>query len=323
MKQLDYRKNVYIKKMIGYLYAMSIGAKVIFDTDDLIEIKKKKGIDKFPNNFDDINIKSGIFKSYYLKEKVLNPYIYFDPVNISNINYSRIYNDFYPRGININDSYFERKWMDYNIKIPQIKKIGVLNSLIDNYPDEDSNYFETQKIFLKYEKIISIPSGVFSPFNAISTFWFENSFWGLIFPLVECNLMDIFRAYIFEKVIESKNILVAFSSSIVKRMTFKKLFDKNILNNNEKIANLIQILIEYNNNTNQKNNTSNDFIEFLEDLKNLYKYLFQKNVLSQENLNIINIWIQDFHNLYNKSKKTYEKIFINKKIPHRTFQSTE
>ena len=81
----------------------------------------------------------------------MNPYIYFDPVNISNSNYSRIYNDFYPRGIKVNDSYFERKWMYYNIKILKNKKIGYLSSLIDYYPDGNSNDFETQKKFLKYE----------------------------------------------------------------------------------------------------------------------------------------------------------------------------
>ena len=323
MKQLNYNKNLYIKKMIGYLYAMSVGAKVIFDTNGLIEIKKKKGIDKFPTNFDDVNSKSGFFKSYYKREKILNPYIYFDPVNISNNNYSRIYNNFFPRGINVNDSYFERKWMDYNIKIPTTKKIGVLNSLIDNYPDEDSNDFEIQKIFLKYEKIISIPPGIFSPFNEISTFWFENSFWGMIFPIVEIDLMDIFRAYIYEKVIESKNLLVAFSSSIVKRMTFKNLFNKNVFHKNEKINSLIQILIEYS--LNHSSCTINDFAKSLKDLENLYKYLFQKNIISQDSLNLFNIWIQDLQNLYdfNKLNKNHEKFFSDKKIPHRTFQSTE
>ena len=323
IKKLDYSKNLYIKKMIGYLYAMTIGAKVIFDTDDLVEIKKKKGIDKFPTSFDDVNTKSGIFKSYYSREKVFNPYIYFDPVNISNTNYSRIFSGFYPRGINITDSYFERKWMDYNIKIPINKKIGVLSSLIDNYPDEDSNEFEIQNIFLKYDKIISIPPGIFSPFNAISTFWFENSFCGLIFPLVERDLMDIFRAYIYEKVIETKNLLVAFSSSVVKRMTFKKLLNNNILHKNEKAVSLVQALMEYN--INQTNSTVSNSVNLLSDFENLYRYLIEKNVLSQDNLNLFNVWMKDLQDIYdfNKYNKKKEKAFIDKKIPHRTFLMTE
>lgn len=183
--------NSYQRKNIGYLYAISNGAKTIIDTDDDNYPLKNWGDVRF--GLQDIRLVSS--------PKIVNIYSEFTKEKI------------WPRGFPL-DSLQTCK------KIVAVKKnarIGVWQGLVNNDPDVDAIYRLTNGKRINFEKNKSryaLSSGVYCPFNSQNTAWEKSFFWYLYLPVtVSFRVTDILRGYVAQRCLWEHGALLGFTGA--------------------------------------------------------------------------------------------------------------
>jgi hypothetical protein len=185
--------NTYARKNLGYLYAVSCEADVIYETDDdNIPLENWVGEPKFNTNADRIN-GSGFVNiySYFTDEKV------------------------WPRGFPLNQIL-----SDNNFSIEQISsnKIGVWQFLADEDPDVDAIYRLTNNnpIYFNTRNPLVLSKGLCCPFNSQNTYFNATAFPLLYLPsTVTFRYTDILRGLIAQPVLWASDLLVGFGSSTV------------------------------------------------------------------------------------------------------------
>ncbi|XP_067664740.1 uncharacterized protein [Haliotis asinina] len=173
-------RNSYARKTVGYLYAISRGAKVIYETDD------DNRPEDLLNNFVQERTMWGLI---YKGGSRFNPYRHFGQPTL------------WPRGYplssigeNISTEYVLNHW-----KTPSIQQ-GVVNG----EPDVDALFRLTRKqthsqlnvTFDDRAPPAIVPAGVFSPFNSQNTFFLYDALWALLIPTTTTfRVCDIWRGY--------------------------------------------------------------------------------------------------------------------------------
>ena len=172
--------NSYLRKMIGYLFAISNGAKFIYETDD----------DNAP--FDGLfgfryetfkGLEANYEKSDDCETKFINPYSYFGQPSV------------WPRGYPLEristDSTCSKAQNNFNFNIYDETMIPLIQQgLVNGDPDVDAIYRLTRK----NEKLLNIEfdgnapplvlnKNEYAPINSQNTFYDYKSFFTLIFPL--------------------------------------------------------------------------------------------------------------------------------------------
>ncbi|XP_048258260.1 probable glycosyltransferase STELLO1 isoform X1 [Haliotis rufescens] len=172
--------NSYARKTAGYLYAISQGARIVYETDD----------DNRPqdllNNFVQERTMWGLI---YKGGPFFNPYRHFGQPTL------------WPRGYplssvgeNVSTEYVLNHW-----KTPSIQQ-GVVNG----DPDMDAIFRLTRKqthsqlnvTFDDRAPPAIVPAGVFSPFNSQNTLFLYDALWALLIPTTTTfRVSDIWRGY--------------------------------------------------------------------------------------------------------------------------------
>lgn len=193
-------ENTYVRKMVGYAYAIQNGATAIFETDD----------DNIP--YDDAE--SVLEETLKLKNNSLNERL------SSEAEWLNIYQRFsdqkcWPRGFPIE---FVRHPGVVGQAGHDIKPWKVTQFLADGDPDVDAIYrmLVPENVCFARNRTYLLDEGTFCPFNSQATLWLPEAFPFLFLPVgVSDRVADILRGYIALACLWKINGTLAYSSPIV------------------------------------------------------------------------------------------------------------
>ena len=170
----------YARKTVGYLYAISRGAKVIYETDD-----DNRPLDLL-RNFILQRTTSGMM---FVGKHMFNPYRHFGQPTL------------WPRGYPLNAIGDD---ISYNYSLQTWKTPSIQQGLVNGDPDMDAIFRLTRKKTLKMLNVTFdmrappafMPPGVFSPFNSQNTLFLYDALWALLIPTTTTfRVCDIWRGY--------------------------------------------------------------------------------------------------------------------------------
>ncbi|CAN6485468.1 unnamed protein product [Victoria cruziana] len=199
--------NSYVRKNIGYLFAIQHGAKKIYDADDRVQV-----IDgDLGKHFDLELIGEGARRETMLQyvhgevqkknssnpgSAVVNPYIHFGQRSV------------WPRGLpleNVGDLGHEEFYTEvYGGR--QFIQQGLSNGL----PDVDSIFYFTRKSSFETFDIkfddnaprVALPQGLMAPVNSFNTLFHGPAFWGLMLPVsISSMSSDVIRGYWAQRIL--------------------------------------------------------------------------------------------------------------------------
>ena len=197
----------------------------------------------------------------------------------------------WPRGLQINSiNQINQK----NIKNAQLN-IGVWQHLADGNPDVDAIYrlVINKKIIFEKNGNFVLDKNLFCPFNSQNTFWSSKAFLFMYLPCtVAFRYTDILRSYICQKLLWNKNMHLGFSSaSVEQKRNYHDLMKdfKDEITMYETVNRVIEIL----------NNISIDKLNDSEALLLIYESLANEKIVSFEEVELVQLWINDFNLIYN------------------------
>ncbi|KAI3526062.1 hypothetical protein L1887_05234 [Cichorium endivia] len=183
----------YVRKTVGYLFAIQHGAKKIFDFDDRGEL-----IDDNISKHFDVELANKIAKKETILQynhdnpnrTVANPYIHFGQRSV------------WPRGLpleNVGEIEHEEHYNEV-LGGNQFIQQGISNGL----PDIDSVFYFTRKQnqepfdikFDEHAPKVAFPQGIMVPVNSFNTIFHYSAFWGLMLPVsISSMASDVLRGY--------------------------------------------------------------------------------------------------------------------------------
>lgn len=191
-------ENSYSRKMIGYLFAMKIGAERIFETDD----------DNEPlRNFSDFLKIPEESAGFDAQQLWINAYSHFTA--------SRVW----PRGFPLEEISKTPGKIQVIVRKSHSERC-VIQYLVDNDPDVDAVFRMTQPqqfpITFEPDKSLIIPSGAYSPFNSQSTDWPVNLIELMYLPSTcSFRMTDIWRGLIAQRIFRECGFELMFRSPIM------------------------------------------------------------------------------------------------------------
>ena len=193
-------ENTYLRKMIGYLYAIKNGASAIFETDD----------DNLPYN-DACKVVDTILES---ADRLSG-----DRVRSEN-GWLNIYKNFgapncWPRGFPL--QFVKDESSNSRLGIDN-KQWAIMQFLADVDPDVDAVYrmLDGKLIYFARDRRFILDEGTYCPFNSQATLWLPEAFPLLFLPVgVSDRVADILRGYIAISSLWENNYSLAYSSPVV------------------------------------------------------------------------------------------------------------
>ncbi|KAG9130047.1 hypothetical protein Leryth_012812 [Lithospermum erythrorhizon] len=189
----------YIRKNVGYLFAIQHGAKKVFDIDDRGEIID----DDIGKHFDVELVGEGARQEVILQythedpnRTVVNPYVHFGQRSV------------WPRGLPL-ENVGQIEHEQYYTEVfggKQFIQQGISNGL----PDVDSVFYFTRKAELEAFDIkfderapkVALPQGIMVPVNSFNTIFHATAFWGLMLPVsVSSMASDVLRGYWAQRIL--------------------------------------------------------------------------------------------------------------------------
>ncbi|KAM7270466.1 hypothetical protein ACFE04_029680 [Oxalis oulophora] len=183
----------FVRKNVGYLFAIQHGAKKIFDADNRGQVID----DDLAKHFDVELTGEGARQETILQyshenvnRTVVNPYIHFGQRSV------------WPRGLPL-ENVGEIGHEEYYTEVfggRQFIQQGISNGL----PDVDSVFYFTRKTPLEAFDIsfderapkVALPQGMMVPMNSFNTMYHSSAFWGLMLPVsVSTMASDVMRGY--------------------------------------------------------------------------------------------------------------------------------
>lgn len=277
--------NHFARKNIGFLYAIQHGAKRIFDVDDDNELISTEAIVKqvFAHEAKDYDFIS-------TKQYVTNPYMIY-------LNQKGEY--IWPRGYPLEAIKMEHdyKYLPENktAKNNHIKKLGVIQYLQNVNPDLDAIYRITNTIPAKFDDSITqcfiLSKSSFAPWNAQSTLFNYNAFWGLLLPMtVHGRVSDIWRSYFTQRILWERSSNIAFCPSLVNHIRNQHRLIKDFdaeLPLYTQAESLVKYLREW-------KPLSQDIPSMLEEL---YIDMYEKGIIEFMDVEFIQLWIRDLQSI--------------------------
>ncbi|XAR68522.1 hypothetical protein NMG60_11003668 [Bertholletia excelsa] len=183
----------YVRKTVGYLFAIQHGAKKIFDADDRGDVIDNDIGKHFDVELIGEDARQEVILQYTHENPnrtVVNPYIHFGQRSV------------WPRGLPL-ENVGEIEHEEYYTEIfggKQFIQQGISNGL----PDVDSVFYFTRKPGLEAFDIrfdehapkVAFPQGIMVPVNSFNTIYHSSAFWGLMLPVsVSTMASDVLRGY--------------------------------------------------------------------------------------------------------------------------------
>ncbi|KAF3967460.1 hypothetical protein CMV_008543 [Castanea mollissima] len=183
----------YVRKTVGYLFAIQHGAKKIFDADDRGDVIDGDLGKHFDVELVGEDARQDVILQYSHdnpNRSVINPYIHFGQRSV------------WPRGLpleNVGEIGHEEFYTEV-FGGKQFIQQGISNGL----PDVDSVFYFTRKSSLEAFDIrfdehtpkVALPQGMMVPVNSFNTIYHSSAFWGLMLPVsVSTMASDVLRGY--------------------------------------------------------------------------------------------------------------------------------
>lgn len=255
----------YSRKMIGYLLAIKNNADFIIDTDDDNIPKENWSFPQFNGEYDCIKKNIGFVNIYQLftKQKI------------------------WPRGLPLN---LINKEYNFNEMI-SLKNcnVGIWQGLADEDPDVDAIYRLTSDTpcYFDERKPIVLSAGTICPFNTQNTMIIKQLFPLLYLPtFVTFRFTDILRGLIAQPIMWLYNYQLGFINATVVQKRNPHDYMKDFISelpmyeHCDKIMETVSSAIS----------PANDIAE---NLRLAYQALFEKSVVSKEELITLDAWLDD------------------------------
>ena len=258
--------NHYCRKNIGYLYAMSQGAEVIYDTDDDNYPYPDWGLEAFECE-----------RTISGEQKYFNVYSYFTDSNI------------WPRGFPLNQI---RRQNAVKIAAPGVHAVGVWQSLADIDPDVDALYrlIIGKNITFEKHRSIFLPNGTYCPFNSQNTFWRKELFPLLYLPCtVSFRFTDILRGYIAQRIMWEMDFHLGFSRAMVYQERNEHDFMQDLRDEVESYL-VIEDIVKLLDNQNLAEDAGGNLLA-------TYRALSDRKYVSERELTTIEAWIDDIRSI--------------------------
>ncbi|KAM7524503.1 hypothetical protein LguiA_014405 [Lonicera macranthoides] len=183
----------YVRKSVGYLFAIQHGAKKIFDADNRGDVIDNDLGKHFDVELVGESARQEIILQYSHENpnrSVVNPYIHFGQRSV------------WPRGLPL-ENVGELAHEEYYTEVfggKQFIQQGISNGL----PDVDSVFYFTRKpvydafdiSFDEHAPKVALPQGIMVPINSFNTIYHSSAFWGLMLPVsVSTMASDLLRGY--------------------------------------------------------------------------------------------------------------------------------
>lgn len=282
--------NHFSRKNVGYLYAVTHGAKVIWDFDDDNLFKfwvpgaapaNSPSIDAILASFEADSVSTlhpehHAFPTY-------NPYPALGAPTMPS----------WPRGLPLNHV---KKPEGYNTtlvtKTIESKAVAVLQSLADVQPDVDAIYRLIMPIPFNFKRLtetkpVIVPVGVMTPYNAQATLHFRPGFWALLLPItVHGRVSDIWRSYFAQRLFWDVGLRLGFPARplvIQDRNSHNILGD---LNAEEDLYQKSEFLVEF---LSTWKSTAPTLVERIEQL---WVALYEHQYIELKDIQTVQLWLQ-------------------------------
>ena len=282
--------NHFGRKNVGYLYAITHGARVIWDFDDdnmlkfFIEGAAPTGspsIDAAIPAEEDRLVEVRTLHNH--SHPTYNPYPALGAPSLPS----------WPRGLPPADIKMAECHNSAlkSTQVPQ-ESIAVLQSLADYQPDVDAIYRITMPIPFFFRRVnetrpLMIPTRVLTPYNAQATLHFKNSFWALLLPVtVHGRVSDIWRSYIAQRLFWDTGLQVGFTARplvVQNRNPHSNLGD---LNGEQDLYMKSENLVKLLNSWRGKGTT------LVERIEELWVTLYEHRYIEFHDVVLVQLWIQ-------------------------------
>ena len=272
-------KNHYTRKNLGYLYAIKKGAHAIIDTDD----------DNFPNIHQWNNLLNSNFEVFELapSEKISfkNIYSYFSESDIP----------FWPRGFPLNLINDEKSIINpCEILNTSTKNVGLWQCMVEGDPDIDAIHrliFKNTPQF-STKAALMMGNNIFCAFNSQNTLWIDSDLFPLLYlpSTVSFRFTDILRGFVAQAVMNTSSKNWGFYPAT----SYQDRNDHNLMNDFRSEVEMYSNMDEIFNIIFESCIQSHSIID---NFMNCYTSLCQNNFVKEDELHILNSWINDLSNI--------------------------
>jgi hypothetical protein len=207
--------NSYLRKNIGYLFAIQHGATKIYDADEKVKVLGGDLNRVFDVELHGQKSRHDPLLQYRSLENrsVVNPFVHFGQRSV------------WPRGLPLEVVPQITPDVSYTEVLPgqQFIQQGLANGL----PDVDSIFYSTRKaedvaIDIEFDTLappVALPQGTMAPCNALNTLFQSPGFWGLLLPVsLTPKSADIVRGYWAQRILWEIGGMLVFYPPTVKRV---------------------------------------------------------------------------------------------------------
>lgn len=257
--------NHYCRKMIGYLYAIKEGAEQIADSDD--DNQPLEGWPALPDPGANSKVISGT--------KFINAYKYFTDEFV------------WPRGFPLNHVLKEGR----PVERFDSAKVGIWQFLANGDPDVDAIYRLTinKPITFKEAPAIILDKNTACPFNSQNTIFSKEVFPLLFLPaFVTFRFTDILRGLVAQPILWKNNFQLGFGKATVfqDRNPHDYLQDFNseipVYLHSERVIDVAEQTL-----------VAKDEGSISENLKSVYRALEKEKIVNNQELTLLNYWLND------------------------------
>lgn len=204
----------YLRKNIGYLFAIQHGAQVIFDADEKESVIGEDLDSKFDVYLQGRRARRDPILQFRTlpNRTVVNPFIHFGQKSV------------WPRGYPL--EFVEEIAPDISYSEVFPGKQFIQQGLANGLPDIDSIFYNTRRsrnghISINFDTNappVALPHGTMAPCNAFNTLFHSAAFWGLMLPVtLSPKAADIVRCYWAQRILwEVGGIMVIYPPTVVR-----------------------------------------------------------------------------------------------------------
>jgi len=257
--------NSYTRKNIGYIHAISLGAEIIYDTDD----------DNIPLNNWDKSPSFDVDLEVINKPDFVNMYSFFTEKHV------------WPRGFPLQNI------LGNSVSISnsnEMSKIGVWQFLADEDPDVDAIYrlTDNKPIYFNKRAPLILGEGTCCPFNSQNTYFRSEVFPLLYLPsTVSFRFTDILRGLVAQPILWAAGYRLGFGEATViqKRNPHDYLTDFESEIPGYLLADQVVALA--------KNSVSYDRT-IKDNLLSVYEALKSEEIVSEHEIKVLKLWLKTF-----------------------------
>ena len=264
--------NHYCRKMAGYLYAMQEGATQILDTDD----------DNIP------------YPEYSFPSNVSDFAMTRDGLGFVNA-YQRFTTEpIWPRGLPLSLILAPREAFEEENLQQRRVKIGIWQGLADLDPDVDAIYRLTSNKEVTFDKAppVVLGKGTWCPANSQNTLFTAQELFPLLYlpAFVTFRFTDILRGYVAQPVLQAAGYYMGFTQATVYQ-------ERNAHNLMQDFADEIPFYVDAQKCMDIASDAVSPARSIPDNLHAVYHLLHQEGIVPEEELTLLDAWLEDTSNL--------------------------